>query len=83
MVGAVKRTAVVMESNGRVVEDLFTWRDTITDLVPDRSGHHLLMVSQSERRPGFFVEDLYRWSRSDRRPTKIRGGVVAAAWIPR
>ncbi len=42
-------------------------------IASDRTGAHLLLVSG---------RTLYRWSEGDKRPTKIRDGIVAAAWIP-
>ncbi len=42
-------------------------------IASDRTGDHLLLVS---------ARTLYRWSEGDKKPTKIRDSIVAAAWIP-
>lgn len=42
-------------------------------LVSDRSGDHILSVSD---------DAVYRWSVGEQEPTKIADGVVGAAWIP-
>ncbi len=39
----------------------------------DPTGRHVLAVAG---------RTLYRWSRGDRHPTRIRDGVIAAVWIP-
>lgn len=41
--------------------------------VSDATGDQVLAVAD---------DTLYRWSRGDKKPTKIRTGIVAAAWIP-
>jgi hypothetical protein len=46
---------------------------SVTSGSVDRAGRHVLAVSQST---------LYRSSRTDARPTKLRAGIVAAAWVP-
>lgn len=52
---------------------LFFSAKVVRQLASDPSGRHLLFVAD---------HTLYRWSRDDEKPTKIRDGIVAAAWIP-
>ena len=47
--------------------------ETITALTTDPSGTHFLVVTRSHA--------LYRWSVGDTSPTRLAGGVGAAAWL--
>ena len=74
--------AVALRSDGSVRRTLFRSRGPISELASDRSGDHILAMFPKETKPGFFVDSLYRWSRGDKEPTKVRAGIIAAAWIP-
>ncbi|MEO6469737.1 MAG: hypothetical protein ABIP21_11605 [Acidimicrobiia bacterium] len=64
--------------DGSIHRTLFSVRGVIEDLRSDRSGEHVLAtVSGGGRKFG-----LYRWSKGESKPTMIRDGIVAAAWIP-
>ncbi|MBK5287643.1 MAG: PD40 domain-containing protein [Acidimicrobiia bacterium] len=84
--GATKRyaeNAVVLRPDGSVLRTLFRWTHAIHMVRSDTSGRHFVMTSPTKQLPGGAYRDvLYRWSRGDTGPTKIRDGIVAAAWVP-
>ncbi len=73
---------VAVGSGGAIDRTLFRWPFPVSSLESDSSGAHILMTSPAKRRGRSYYDALYRWSRGDKRPTKIRDGIVAAAWIP-
>ena len=77
--GREPHVAVTLTTDGTVDRTLFRWRGQIDHLGSDVSGNELLAVMVS-RAGGHSA--LYRWSRGDQRPTKIRDRIVAAVWIP-
>ncbi len=52
---------------------LFAVPEVVRQAVSDRSGNNILAVAG---------RTLYRWSKDEAKPTKIRAGIIAAAWIP-
>ena len=75
---------VVLRESGSVLETLFRWRAAIDGLESDTSGRHFVMVSPTKRVASgkTYIDVLYGWSKGDKKPTKIRNGITAAAWIP-
>ena len=73
---------VALDPGGSIRRTLFRSRGPISGLASDRTGSNILAMFPKEEKPDFFVDSLYRWSRGDKGPTKVRDGIVAAAWIP-
>ena len=69
---------VALRADGSARRTLFAVRGQVEDLASDRGGDHVLAVAAEGGRKF----SLSRWSRGDKKPTKIRGGIIAAAWIP-
>ena len=79
----LRSRVVAVGRNGSVDRTLFRWPFSVSSLSSDPSGADILMTSPTKpfHRSGF-TDVLYRWRRGDTKPTKIRDGIVAAAWIP-
>ncbi len=84
--GATRRyaaDAVVARADGSIDRTLFRWDHDITTLRSDSSGQNVVMTSPTRALGGGgYGFALYRWRKGDRRPTKVRDGIVAAAWLP-
>lgn len=73
--------ASVFGPDGAPQEQLFPFDGTIDFLVSDVTGTRVL-VTGGQMKNRVQVDDLYRWSWGDPRPTKIADRIVGAAWIP-
>jgi hypothetical protein len=73
LVASVGPDPAVPGVRSEAFEGWFWLPSDVTSAAADRTGRHAVAVSRST---------LYRWSRGDAEPTKLRDGIVAAAWIP-
>ena len=73
--------AVVLRPDGKVARTLFRWRASLGSMHSDARGD-IVFTSPTKRRRLGSEDVLYRWSPGRRTPTKLRDGVIAAAWVP-